>query len=223
MIVSRVRSFVFVHIPKAGGTSFRSLIQPYHDYSTDFWWVRKTSYLGVSLDHAHLRSWEVMIFYPDVWEIMQSSTTICFFRNPAERFVSAVYEHFRQFKPSVGLSELPWREQQAVAREFTQSIDLERVFWDPTLIHFSPQTWFTHLRGQQVVKTIFPLIEGFDAFRAAGLILGLPDLGPTPNSAPARNPIDLLGEELLGRVRRLYEDDYALCGSADHLRALATP
>jgi hypothetical protein len=223
MIVSRARNFVFVHVPKNGGTAFRSALTCYHDYPVEFWHTRHTEFLGIELDHAHLRSWEVRTFYPDVWTLMQGMQTLCFFRNPAERFVSAIYEHFRIFRQNVGLEALPWPEQQAVARDFASSVNMRDVFGNRFMVHFSPQTWFTHLNRQRVIKTIIPLIDDFDALRAARMMLGVPDIGPTPRTAPPRDPADLLGDNLLGHVKGMYRDDYAFCEATDNLRSLARP
>ena len=223
MIISHKRSFVFIHIPKNGGTMFRTLISGYHDDPREFWWVRNTDYLNLSVDHGHLKSWEIRIFYPDVWRLLKSSRTLCFFRDPAERFVSAIYEHFRLFRPEGDLQNHSWLDQQRLAREFTFALNLQEVFWNPLLVHFSPQTWFTHLNGRLVVKEIIPLIEGFDAFRAAALSLGLPDIGPAPKTAPNRDPVAFLGDAAIQRVRDIYRDDYAFCRSQAHLSALAGP
>ena len=223
MIVSRSRSFVFVHIPKNGGTAFRSMISVFHDHKQEFWWVKPTGFLNMSLDHGHLRSWEVQMFYPDVWALMKQTQTLCFFRNPAERFVSAVYEHFKLFRQTVDLPALPWSEQQRITREFTREIDFRETLQNSFYVHFSPQTWFTHLHNERVVQTVLPLIDGFDAFRAAAMVLRLPDIGPNIRTAPHRQPEDLLGEELLARVKSFYRADYEFCAANDHLRSLLKP
>ena len=221
MILSYKQSFAFVHIPKNGGTAFREHVAKYHDHPQEFWWVKPTDYLGLKVDHGHLKTWEIRIFYPDVWQFLKTSRTLCFFRNPAERFVSAIYEHHRLFRQNVDLEGLSWPEQQRVAQEFAWALNMAEVVWNPFLVHFSPQTWFTHLNGAPIVKQMIPLIDGFDAFRTAALSLGLADIGPAPKTRPPRNPLDLLGRELLDRVRDQYRDDYAFCRSQEHLRMLA--
>ncbi len=223
MIVSQQRAFVFVHIPKNGGTAFRSLLAPYHDYPREFWWVQNTDFLQLPLDHGHLRSWEVQMFYAEVWSMMERSRTLCFFRNPAERFVSALYEHFKLFRHDIDLPSLPWEEQQRVARQFAKEFELALALTSHFFVHFSPQTWFTHLHDRRVVETIVPLIDGFDAFRAAAIFLALPDIGPHARSLPQRDPRDLLGEEMLDRVKDLYRTDYEFCATSDHLKPLLLP
>ena len=223
VIVSRSRSFVFVHIPKNGGTAFRSMLAAYHDHPQEFWWVKPTDYLDMTLDHGHLRSWEVQMFYPDVWELMSRVRTLCFFRNPAERFVSAIYEHFRLFRQDVDLPGLAWPEQCRVAREFAETVTLRDALQNVFLIHFSPQTWFTHHHGEPVVNTVVPLIDGLDALRTAAVILQVADTGPSPRTAPQREPADLLGADFLPHLREMYSADYAFCDANDHLRPLSVP
>ncbi len=223
MIISRARSFVFVHIPKNGGTVFRSLLAPYHDYPREFWWLQQTEFLDLPLDHGHLRSWEIQMFYPEVWDIIGKSRTLCFFRNPAERYVSALYEHYKLFRQETDLPALPWPEQQRIARQFTSDFDIRTALSGHFRVHFSPQTWFTHLHDRRVVEMVLPLIDGFDAFRAAAMFLGLPDIGPQGRIAPQRDPGDLLGDELLARVQTFYRADYEFCAAHDPLKPLLTP
>ena len=223
MIVSKSRQFVFVHIPKTGGTAFRAELAPYHDHGEEFWWVKQTPFLNTTLDHGHLRSWEVRTFYPDVWAAMKTMQTLCFFRNPAERFVSAIYEHFRLFRQHVSLENLAWEEQKQVVREFGESVDLQEVVVNVFMVHFSPQTWFTHLNKQRVVRSVVPMLDGFDALRAAAVMLGVADTGPSTWTASPRNPRELLGDELLQRVRHMYAADYAFCAECEHLQPLLYP
>ena len=219
MIISRSRGFAFVHVPKCGGTRFRYHLHSYNDDPRDFWGVQRTQFLNIPLDFAHLRAWELQIFFPDVIEFLRDARSVCFFRNPVDRFVSAVFEHYAQHRPEIGLAALSWSDQQAEVRRFTAGFELDQAFADFRYVHFSPQTWFTHLAGRRVVKTIIPMIDGFDAFRAAMILLELPDfLG---NNRPARPKAgDLLGRSLVDRVRAAYEADYQFCSAHDHLRAL---
>ena len=224
MIISHERSFLFVHIPKCGGTAFRRLISDYHDHPTVFWDIQYTGFLDLPLDHAHLRTWELQMFYPAVFELLKVRRSLCFFRNPVERYVSAVYEHFRQFRPWVALPTLPWAEQQRIVGEFTALIDPRMSLADVSYVHFSQQTWFTHLNGERLVGTILPLLPGFDAFRAALMVLELPDSrDPDEAVRPGRDAVELLGPDMLARVRELYETDYAFCERTPHLAGLMSP
>jgi hypothetical protein len=189
-----------------------------------FWDVQYTEFLDLPLDHAHLRTWELQMFYPAVFELLEQTRSLCFFRNPVQRYVSAVYEHFRQFRPDTVLAALPWSDQQRIVRDFTALIDPRMSLAEMSYIHFSQQTWFTHLNGRRLVATVLPLLDGFDAFRAALMLLELPDklLADEPARA-GRDAVDLLGPDMIARVHELYEADYAFCAQTPHLAGLTLP
>jgi hypothetical protein len=197
------------------------MLHNYNDDPRHFWGIQRTQFLDLLLDHAHLRTWELQIFFPDIIPTMRELRSVCFFRNPVSRFVSAIYEHHTQYRPEVQLPSLPWSEQQRVARSFTRDFEIHQAFSTLDYIHFSPQTWFTHLGKERLVKTIIPLVNGFDAFRAARMFLELPDHIEHEHARPSRDAEDLLGRDLIERVRRLYEADYEFCLDHDHLRPLA--
>ena len=74
--------------------------------------------------------------------------------------------------------------------------------------------------SERLVRIMIPMIDGFDAFRAAMVILELPDfLG---NSRPTqRDAGELLGHDLIERIRAAYDADYQFNSMHDHLKALA--
>jgi Sulfotransferase family len=55
MIVSHAKRFVFLHIPKCAGTSFRNALKRYHDDEENFWYRRHHPYFGCEIDYAHMR------------------------------------------------------------------------------------------------------------------------------------------------------------------------
>ena len=221
MIISYRRHFSFIHVPKCAGKAFREVVQPFHDHPVTFWDIQKAPKLNILLDFAHLRCWEVDILFPDVIAFLNGCRSLAFIRNPAERYVSAVYEHFSQHRPEVGLAYMPFADQRDVIRDFTRSFRLEASLGDRRYVHFSPQRWFTHLYERQVVRHLLPLTAEGNTLSAGLALLEIPDREPAQGSARQLDPDAILGADLLAKVRSLYAIDYDLCESLDHLRPLA--
>lgn len=55
MIVSHAKRFIFLHIPKCAGTSFRDALKCYYDDFENFWYRRYHSHFDCEIDLAHMR------------------------------------------------------------------------------------------------------------------------------------------------------------------------
>jgi hypothetical protein len=223
VIISRARSFVVIDNPGSISPSLRAALRPYHDDPVAFEGTRPTAYLDLPLDHAHLRSWELQMCYPDTFELMRGLRSLAFFCNPAERFVDAVLAFHDVHQPALDLREAPEATRQAAVRAFAAAFEVNAALADPRLVGFSPQTWFTHLHRERLARTVLPLHAGVDAYGAALMMLELP---PHPDTHAPNQPPEapsLLGDELLARVRALYREDYEFCASADQLCPLLSP
>ena len=221
MIVSERSGFVFVHNPKCGGSVFRRAIEREHDHPETFWHPRTAAYFGITLDHAHLRLWEVQALHPDVFERLGHGRSVVFVRNPLDRFISALYQHFRTYRPFVGIDALAEPERLALFRSLARDeLSMARILTDYRYVHFSPQSWFCLLGTRQVVGTVIPMGAGLNPMAMARAALGL-DI-PTPDwREPDEDRASLLADELLRHVAgRLYTDDRAFLGSLPHLRAI---
>ena len=222
MIVSHHRSFVFIHNPKCSGKLFRDEVSAYHDDDRLFWGIQTPALLSVELDFAHLRLWEMQAVCPDIFDMVRTRRSLMFFRNPVERYVSAVFEHFAQYRAEADLRSQPLEVQKKIVRDFTAGLTIKQVLEDYRYVHFSVQRWFSHLGPHRAVNAIVPLLIGFEACRTAFTILELPDrcIDMDPRRTRAA---EILGDAMLGRVRDFYAADYRLCQELDHLSALSEP
>lgn len=211
MIVSHRHRFVFIHNPKCAGTSFRASINQYHDDTTTFWDITRDAYLGVALDYAHLRMWELQLCHGPLLERLRQYRSVVFVRNPFKRMLSSLAQHIGAYRPEFGLDGLDWAGRQAAFRRVIDELTYERIMTDFRYVHFSPQHWFVSLPGNDYPWTIVPISEephsilpGFDA-------LGLPRAEPHRKNTALNPDCSFLGDpRLQSFVRGFYAADFDL-------------
>ena len=224
MIVSRKGNFVFLHNPKVAGSSFRKAIADYHDHQHTFWGVRRVRFLNNLVDMAHLRSWEIGMAAPDVWDEFDRYAVLVFVRNPIRRFISACFPHFEWYRKDVGFAAMtPPEQQNTIARFIDADLTMEKVIGNYRYVHFSPQVWYCMLGTRQVATTIVPLGSGGSGGLSAGfaaLNVPEPPRHPRANRRAGKSTDDLITPEIRTFVRGFYAADYELFQSRPELRAL---
>ncbi len=194
--VMRARNLIFVHVPRAAGTSIvRALYGPgcIHHYSMRY-------YRGIDPDFA------------------RNAGSFALLRDPFERFASAYAFVLAGGTADCRLSAAFVRQTANIASvddylgflEGRPPLDLDFVM--------RPQSWFVCdlASGAPLVKDLFLL--GEDCAALAGY-LAAQKIGPLPwlNAAPrAALPLDARQRR---RVERLYADDFALIDSVRAARA----
>lgn len=185
MIISHQDRFVFIHNPKCAGSSFRHQIAHLHDDATTFWDIHFNHHLGLHLDHAHLRVWELRAFHGDLLERLRGYRSVVFVRNPIRRLASAIVHHIGAYRPELQFADCDRRDQIAIVDRIIDELTIERIITDYRYVHFSPQRWFFMHPDDTLAWKVLPLsndaesiLPGFDA-------LGLPRAAPEPiNTAP---------------------------------------
>ncbi len=208
MIVSHARRFIFFHNPKCAGMSFREALDPYHDDPFKFWGIYPAPFFRNSLDHSHIRLWELQQLFPHVFACAESYASVIFARNPWDRFVSAIDEHFKKFQPKIPLRDLPPEDQTRVVEQFIdQLLGIANITTNWTFVHFSPQLWQIAIGQRIVPRHIIPMSAGGDFFGRAYEALGLP-----PADVPWRNQSPTRMAHLLDspKVDRFVRNFYAL-------------
>ncbi|MGO8738716.1 sulfotransferase family 2 domain-containing protein [Rhodoblastus sp.] len=186
MIVSHARRFIFFHNPKCAGMSFREALDPYHDDPFKFWGIYSVPFFRNVLDHSHIRLWELQQLFQKVFACTIDYNSVIFVRNPWDRFVSAIDEHFKKFQQKILLRDLQPTDQTRIIEQFIdQMLNIANITTNWTFVHFSPQLWQIAIGSRIVPRHIIPMRRGDDFFARAIEALGLPVTAvPWRNQSP---------------------------------------
>jgi sulfotransferase famil protein len=215
MLVSDRKKFIFVHNPKAAGSSVRSALAQYDDRNNAYWDHDDNARLGRVLDKAHITLDDFLV-YPDA-SLIEEYFLFGFVRNPYTRLVSAFHERNKQ----LGISG------DTDINHFIQTeLNEITIRFDWKYIHFCPQYFFFYQGGKCKVDYIGRFeILGRDYARAANLAnidadTDLPHLNkmPTDEHDPgaAEEEIARCLEQFdptsLSILNRLYDRDFVYFG-----------
>lgn len=146
MIISDTKQFVFVHIPKCGGTSVRKLLLPYKTLNEG---------LGGAIgDHRPLLRLERE--YSSLWNKLNRYKSFTIVRRPESRFFSSVMQRLIDFSGIANPTAAEYCRACAADADFL-SKHPEFCDWPDDYLHFIPQTAYVFLHNKQIVKRLFPL------------------------------------------------------------------
>jgi hypothetical protein len=223
MIISHARRFILFHNPKCAGTSLRIALESYHDDPFVFWGIDDAPFFRNRLDHTHLRLWELRVLFPRVIADAQSYASVILVRNPYRRFLSAVDEHFKKFRPDDRLAYRSPGDQINLIEGFVEHVlTVARIIADPRFIHFSPQLWFIQLGEQKIPKITIPMDDNPAFIEQALDGLGIPHVPVTARNLSRVDLAHVLASPKVARfVRTFYEIDMD-CFAADPVLAHLT-
>jgi hypothetical protein len=146
MIISDQKRFVFVHIPKCGGTSVRKALMPY-----------KTPHIGLGGavgDHRPL--FRVKQDYPIIWDKLTRYNSFTIVRQPEPRFFSCVMQRLIDFSGISMPTENDFRRACAADAAFLANHSDSHT-WPDEYVHFIPQSEYIFHCDTKVVKFLFAL------------------------------------------------------------------
>lgn len=156
MIICSHHNLVFIHIPKAGGSTIRHALREKSTQSLSNKIVEVKGYGPVDIGHIPLSLMRVE--FSDLFETVCRSHSFALIREPRHRLMSSVYQYFRR---QLGTNSIP-----VSARLFRQHLpglqaQLVRAVntgvWPAPIIHFCPQSSFIYLDGERVVGDLFDI------------------------------------------------------------------
>ena len=159
MIISDRHRFIFIHIPKCGGTTVRTALMPYDDHRAEFYDKGRSTHetLG-EVDYHHLPLNVLRTHFPHAYELLKTYPSYALTRDPMERFCSGVVYRFYQIKnkPKNSLTFDTFRNETS---KIIKIIDKEKN--KNTLpinyIHFTRQANYISDQGEVLLSTIYKL------------------------------------------------------------------
>jgi len=206
-LVSNRRKFIFIHVPKTGGTSVTAALEPYENYYLPKKILRWAIYRSLgrqgapklvdSLTYRHASALEMMKAVPD----FAGYFSFGFVRNPWQILVSA-YNYTRQAPMHPLYKELQGVDFPAYARKYPGQVQQHLHLCDPTgriLVNFVGR--FENL--QQDFQTICSKI---------GLESELPHKFPGEVETDSTNYRDYYDAETRDLVAQTHERDIEIFG-----------
>jgi hypothetical protein len=141
MIISDEKKFIFLHNPKAAGTSVRKLLIDQYDTRQNFFWgLYKGGTLNRTIDKAHMSLADFKVLFPGDFDLLDEYFVFAFVRNPFERYVSSFFEFVRHHRKDLNLTELSMEQIVEMLEDFTRAnVDANSIRYDVRFRHFIPQ------------------------------------------------------------------------------------
>lgn len=171
MIINNTHKFVFIHNPKCGGTSVRSVLQSFDETGGKFTCrVDHHPKLGL-LDYVHIPLERLKDYFPGEFRKVEAYTSFVLVRDPLERFLSALAQHMKMYR-NVSIKEMTLDQislESVLICEYLASVD---IIDNPAYIHFEKQYRFVEVEERQIVDVVLPVSLMDSLMDSLGAILG---------------------------------------------------
>lgn len=155
MIISDDHRLVFVHIPKCAGVSVKAPLRAIDSTDGAFSRIGDHPALG-RIHYAHLVLRDMAAHFPAEWEKLKDYNSFAVVRDPADRFVSAMFQRLREFKGLAQSAITPALIEEE-ASEVIRTLERTPERLDLQYVHFNRQTDYLFYDGEQMVQHIFPI------------------------------------------------------------------
>lgn len=155
MLIDDRHQVAIVHVPKCGGTSITSQLEPFDSYGGEFRRRGEHPRLGF-LDFTHIPLRVLATHFRGEFEKISTYESFALTRDPHARFASATFHRLQEYG-GVGKLDATLEAAFAEARAVMAWLVRRTEFHDADYIHFCPQADFVSLDGRQVVRNIFAL------------------------------------------------------------------
>lgn len=221
MIISESAKFVFLHNPKAAGTSVRAALKPWDTRNDFFWGIVFDGATGWNVDKAHLPVHVLSRLYPDVRDLLHRFVAFGFCRHPIARFISAYNESFPDAYLRLKSEELSVDEYASMLESYAQQL-VTGGTWNPNFTHATPQKGIFYDGNKCVADLIIPIERPHPQVDALRSLLGSPGAAVADcfESVAAREnaramtdgPKDLLSPAVHRLLEDFYLEDFQLFG-----------
>lgn len=205
MIVSHKHEFIFIHVPRTGGSAVREALIPFAGVDP-FWHSKEIPQIGPGRhDMAHIlaRDWR---YFP----LLSKNRHFFIFavkRNPYKRFVSAYFQGF-EFMEKKNRS-FDWLQEDINARMPDTLRELRRAGHRVNTIHLVPQTDFI-FDGRKCLADIVIRQESLiEDLKVISSISGIEISIKKRNVTPLKEQPLILSQSLVDEINLTYKDDFS--------------
>jgi hypothetical protein len=197
-------SWVFIHIPKAAGTSVRNALMKHDDSNNQYWGPKFVPQLQRTVDKAHIQAHELYAF-PELETRIRTHLVFAVVRNPMDRFISA-YNYTRSRR----IHDMSVGDLLKLITEYPALTVADMRF-----VHFCPQKNFLVLPNGKMVADFVTsnpnaLVTMVANHMGMAIVMGHDNESSKAGSLRAE---DLTTEEK-GLINAFYAKDYLYFG--DH-------
>lgn len=171
---------LFIHIPKAAGSSVKRVMKDWSrvpeaemgaDINVDLTGRLLEEFHGYvehptvgSVNYAHIPLPVIREHFPATYKLMQDAECFAILRDPKKRFISAVSQHLREFH-DVGATHVTAEMISTMARDLVEKVKGQDLIVSPELMHFARQSSYIEDPGHDLPVKVFA-IERLDLLKA---------------------------------------------------------
>jgi len=169
MIINDLHKVVFVHVPKCGGVTIRTLLGPCDDAEGSFKGVRIHEELG-KIDYGHIPLFVLQEHFPAEYQKIKDYETYATVRNPWRRFPSSLSQYVKWY----GEAPIRYLTSSEIHTHVDEVIDVlqdhehDQSYLPYQFIHFQRQIDFVYNNGRKLVKSIYAIENISDLILSIG-------------------------------------------------------
>ena len=173
MIISDTQKFIFLHIPKCGGTTIRKSLINFDTRNNYFWMFdylpgAEAESPKLQVDKAHMTLAIFKQLYPRDFELLNDYTVFAFSRNPIKRLISSFWEPRKRILKTFDENQLDINLKNKIQELFNlylEKLVLNYSFLDPSYLHSTPQNMYVTF-GKKVVTDVIIKLDAEGIFEA---------------------------------------------------------
>ena len=179
MIISDINKFIFLHIPKCGGTTIRESLMKF-ETRNNFYWNQvflpgpSANDPKLSIDKGHMTIPIFKKLFPDDYLLTNEYTVFAFTRNPVNRLISAFLEPRRELLENFidNSEDHQFRKKlQSIFNNYLEFLLRQASFLKLSFLHATPQNFYISSGGKVITDFTIKLEEPSKGLDSLSIIL----------------------------------------------------
>ena len=179
MIISDTQKFIFLHIPKCGGTTIRKSLINFDTRNNYFWMFdylpgAESESPKLQVDKAHMTLAIFKQLYPRDFELLNDYTVFAFSRNPIKRLISSFWEPRKKILKAFDENQFDINLKNKIQELFNlylEKLVLSYSFLDSSYLHSTPQNMYVTFGNKVVTDVIIKLDDPTEGINSLSILI----------------------------------------------------